>query len=116
MKYQKTAAILALVGTLASLPAKAECYQVTTDQNGQPLYRCDQTVQQVATPVIGQPVQQQTNNGTGDFIGGALIGAVAGAVLANAFDNDRRVTVNNYGSVRDYRQHGYPHREFRRYY
>jgi hypothetical protein len=114
MKYQKTAAFLALLGTLASLPAKADCYQVTTDQNGQPLYRCDQPVvtQQVVSPIPGQqPVYQATGqlSSTEGMVIGAVGGLVLGSILAGDHDRGYR---GGYGY--HYPRH-VEYREYRRY-
>ncbi len=97
MRVSKTTAIIALIGTLASATAKADCYQVTVDQAGIPLYRCDQPT---------QVVQQAPNNGSGEFITGAVVGTVATVLLVNALGDRGGYNRGYYGGRGSY---GYGH-------
>jgi len=103
MRVSKTTAIIALIGTLASATAKADCYQVTVDQAGIPLYRCDQPTQVVQqAPVIVQGASAPVYNGNGELITGAIIGTVAGVLLATAINSNHGHYDGGRGYGRDY--------------
>ena len=106
--------ILLALGLVTAIQAQAACYEVgrAVDQYGREIIttQCDPVYQGQPQIIPGQVVQQPSYNPQGELIAGAVIGTIAGALLANSFDHHDHY----YGGYnRGYGGYGhYEHRHF----